>query len=199
VIVKIRKRGDMAGAVRYLISAKAGVERVDPRIVAGLGREGERLDPASVVDVARELDAARLLHGTEVTVPVRDAEKQIVGRQDAHVWTCALALPSADRVLEDGEWREIAEKAMAAVDLGDVRWIAVRHGVNASGCDHVHIVASGVQADGRKAHYWKDHDRASDVATALEHEHGLTVVAGRELGIGTRGYLRGSSSAAASM
>jgi hypothetical protein len=127
VIVKIRKRGDMAGAVRYLISAKAGVERVDPRIVAGLGREGERLDPASVVDVARELDAARLLHGTEVTVPVRDAEKQIVGRQDAHVWTCALALPSADRVLEDGEWREIAEKAMAAVDLGDVRWIAVRH------------------------------------------------------------------------
>jgi hypothetical protein len=117
MVVKVIRRASMRAVVRYLATDKESVKREDPHIVAGLGREGERLDRETVRSVAAELDAPREIFGREV--------------KGGHVWHCTLAFDNnADGQLSEELRSEVARDFMESLDLGDVRWIAVHHGVN---------------------------------------------------------------------
>jgi hypothetical protein len=63
-----------------------------------------------------------------------------------------LSLPAEDGVLGDQRWRRVVEEAMRRLGLGrdeegrgSCRWIAVHHGLDTRGNDHVHVVVQLVR------------------------------------------------------
>jgi len=83
-----------------------------------------------------------------------------------------------DRLLTDGEWRDVAETYLDRMglaprrdDLG-VRWVAVRHAD-----DHVHVVATFARQDGRRVFPRNDFYRAGEASREVETRYGLTVTA----------------------
>ena len=199
----ITRGGDMAGVIRYLVGPgkeQAGQPGVhtEPHLVAGSPAVmafwgAEELDRKQAGPIARELDHPRRVFGTRVTVPKRDKEGHIVGRQDAHVWHCSLSLRPDEEALSDERWAHIAEEFVAGMgfDGGETaacRWAAIHHGLSKAGNDHIHIVVGLVREDGTKARVNRDQPRAQRLAGELERRHGLQVLESRETGHTSRGY-----------
>lgn len=196
----ITRGGRMGGLMVYLASEGRHNEHRDPHLVAGdpaimAWHDDAVLDRDGALEVARDLDAPRRAFGTEVTVPVRNAEGQVVDRKDAHVWHCSLALSAEEGQLSDAQWAAIATDFVEAMDFTEAsgkaacRWVAVRHGLSIAGNDHVHLAVSLVREDGTKAAVHNDRPRAQRIAGELERKHGLQVLASRDAGRGTRGVL----------
>lgn len=70
-----------------------------------------------------------------------------------------------------------------------VRWVAIRHGLNSGGYDHVHLVVSHVRDDGSVASWKDDMPRAQAAARQVEREFGLRQL--RTRGQGLPGYQAG--------
>ena len=89
------------------------------------------------------------------------------------VWHCSIRAAPEDRILSDAEWGRIAREHAERMGLQDHPWVAVRHAD-----DHVHVVASRVNGDGK---LWRDSNdklRSMESMRAIEREHGLTRVDG---------------------
>jgi hypothetical protein len=199
----ITRGGDMGGVVRYLIShgkeapGKPGAH-TEPHLVAGSPAVmafwgADELHPSQAGAIARELDHPRLVFGTTVTMPKKDAEGHVVGRRDAHVWHCSLSLRPDEAALSDERWAHIAEDFVAGMGFDDAqaaacRWAAVHHGLSKAGNDHIHIVVGLVREDGSKARVNRDQPRAQRLAGELERKYGLEVLESRESGHTSRGY-----------
>ncbi|MET8427772.1 hypothetical protein [Nocardia sp. NPDC004860] len=160
--------------------------------------------------IAREIDAPRRAFGTVVTVPnyLRDAGGRTIidaeGRpvvnplqpkRDGNVWHCSLSLHADEGQLPDEKWAAIAREFMDLVEFSgdqagraDARWVAIRHGLSASGNDHIHIAASAVREDGTRVNTYRDFARTQDACKQLEQKYGLRMVLGRHDGRTTRGY-----------
>lgn len=107
-------------------------------------------------------------------------------------WHCSLSIDAAEGIKSDHEWRVISRDFMVEMGFDDPprgasRWVAVRHGTNLNGNDHVHIAASVIREDGSRVDTWHDYDRAQKACTTLEHRHGLAVLASREAGVAMPG------------
>jgi hypothetical protein len=192
LIAKITRGADAGGLVRYLMGEGRAEEHTGQRVVAASDMVvvpiGESLSAEEVGELGRQLDAARLLYGTEV--------------EGGHVWHLALSNPVGDRELSDAEWAGVAADAMerlgftGASGKAPCRWVAVRHGRSVGGHDHVHVAVSLVREDGTKASIWRDRVRMSELCAGAERHLGLTVVDGRARG-GLPGAGRAETEAAA--
>src|SRR5438445_13565685 len=58
-------------------------------------------------------------------------------------------------------------------------WVAIHHGANGGGQDHIHIAVSLVQEDGSIASVWQDLVRLSQFCRDTEISYGLQTVRGR--------------------
>ena len=91
-------------------------------------------------------------------------------RGPAHIWHCFLTLHPDEAALSDETWATLAREFVdemgftAASGKAACRWVAVRHGVNAGGGDHIHIAVNLVREDGTKASVWRDWPRAQAAA-----------------------------------
>lgn len=148
----------------------------------------------SALAIAAYLDRPRRAFGTEVTAPVKDKHGTVIGRKDAHVWHCSLALEPGEGPFTDALWRSVATNFASPMgftqeDSGrsPARWAAVHHGLTKAGGDHIHIVASLVREDGTKVSTHMDQPRAQKVCNALEKKYGLRVLASRDSGTGMPG------------
>ena len=178
MIAKITRGSDGAGLVRYLMGEGRAEEHTDQRVIAAADMVvvpiGVALSPEEAGDLGRQVDAARVLYGTEVA--------------DGHVWHLALSNPVGDRQLSDPEWAGVVRDAMSRLGFTEAsgkapcRWVAVRHGRSTGGHDHVHVAVSLVREDGTKASIWRDRVRMSELCAESERRLGLTVVDGRERG-----------------
>ena len=189
MIDKITRGDNAGGLVRYLLGPGRAEEHSNQRIIAGEGISAPRgvgLSAEEVASLAFEMDLPRRLHGTRITRKVQTSEGAV--RQPAHVWHVSLSNAAGDRVLTDDEWARIAEDLMsrlrfsAAPGRAPCPWVAVRHGANAEGYDHIHIAVSLVREDGTKANVHNDRINVGRACAEYERAYGLTVVEGRRGG-----------------
>lgn len=145
MIAKITKGRGAAAALRYDFGPGKREEHADPRIVAG-NIPGSPGQIGSVID----LHNARR---SELAKPI---------------WRCALRTAPEDRVLDDTEWAQIAERYVGAMGYADCPWVAVRHGE-----EHIHLTISRLDWRGTLITDWFDYDRSRPVVRRLEREHAL--------------------------
>ncbi|MEV7886941.1 relaxase/mobilization nuclease domain-containing protein [Streptomyces sp. NPDC002817] len=160
---------DTYGLLEYLYGLGKAEEHVDPHLVAAWdrlapdpGRDPGRRDPK-----ATKRDLQRLLDQPVMALPegARPAE---------HVWHLSVRAAPEDPVLTDEQWADIARRMVAATGIapeGDddaCRWAAVRHAD-----DHIHIIATVVRQDGRRARIRHDGARSQAEARKIEVDYGL--------------------------
>ncbi|WP_432108421.1 relaxase/mobilization nuclease domain-containing protein [Streptomyces sp. AA1529] len=165
MIANISSGKDTAGLIRYLYGPGRANEHTDPHLVASW--DGYAPDPGRTADAA----ATRKLLVADLDLRVRQAGDRAPQR---HVWHCSLRATSEDRLLTDEEWAEIARRVVHATGIapdGDpdgCRWVAVRHAD-----DHIHIAATTVRGDLRKARHWNDYLNAGHELESVEKDYGL--------------------------
>ena len=196
MIPKISRGGRMGGLVRYLVGPGKQNEHAEPHVVAGSDVElwrGVASDPSAGGPDGRAPGCRRQRTGAGVTVRRKDDEGNVLvaedgrsKRADAHVWHCSLSLCPEQGVLSDEQWQQLAEEFLDRMELGDHRWLAIRHGLTENRGDHVHLVVQLVGEDGNAANVHNDQPRAQKVCGELEREHGLRVVEGRTAKRGVR-------------
>jgi MobA/VirD2-like, nuclease domain len=157
---------------------------VDPHLVAAwddslLGGELLSGKPARPNEVGqRELvdfmDSLRLMFG--------------VNLKAGHVYHVPIAAHPDDGELGDERWRELAEEAVAAIGVQDCRWVAVWHGPNAAGADHIHLAVQLVGDDGKTARLSFDERKLRVWANEVEER--LDLVRTARPGAGARGLTR---------
>ncbi|UGQ14334.1 mobilization protein [Yinghuangia sp. ASG 101] len=155
------------GLLAYLYGPGRRDEHFDPHIVAAWDMAGApdpgRDDEATLTQLAKRLDQY---------VDLRTAE--LGPRPPKHVWHCPVRTAPEDRYLTDAEWAQVAQRIVAATGIAPerddqaCRWIAVRHAD-----DHIHILATTVRLDGRRARTHRDGQRAQDECRRIEAEFGL--------------------------
>ncbi|WP_329197038.1 relaxase/mobilization nuclease domain-containing protein [Streptomyces sp. NBC_01435] len=167
MIAKISSGKSTAGLIRYLYGPGRANEHTDPHLVTSW--DGYAPDPGRADDST----AARKQLIDDLDMRVKQADR--LGRAPKqHVWHCSLRAAPGDRILEDGEWADIARRVVAATGIAPAddpdgcRWIAVRHAP-----DHIHIAATKVRGDLRSARHWNDYLTADRELAAIEKEYGL--------------------------
>ena len=175
MIPKITKGSRPHGIMVYLVGPGRHNEHTDPHLVAGSPLlmawfDDAQLDADSAAEMAREIDLNRRTFGFDS------------GEQ--HVWQCSLSLHYEEGELGDEKWRDVVQSFMDKMDFTEAgakapcTWVAVHHGQNVKGNDHVHIVASRIREDGTKWSAGNDFRRAQSACRELEREHGLRQVSG---------------------
>ncbi|OZC46341.1 MULTISPECIES: relaxase/mobilization nuclease domain-containing protein [Nocardiaceae] len=211
MIPNITRGAKMTGLVVYLAGPGKSNEHENPHVVAGhetvlLATQSGELSHGEAIELARELDTARVVFGTEVTVTskrkmnaaIDDGIARSVALADAtsdqNVWHCSLSLNPDEGELSDEKWAAIASDFMKEMGFDDpesprapARWIAIRHGKTTAGGDHIHIAASAVREDGTKVNTFNDFKRSQQACNVLEHRHQLVVLSSRESERGSRG------------
>jgi hypothetical protein len=188
VIVKIGARGsDPGGLIRYLGSTRADGKNlhVNPRVVQGsLGYSGA-LTPELMARVSADLRTPMAMHPHLVM-------------QGGSIYHVSLSVSAKEGSLSDRQWADVAKDFMSGMEFdaagkAPARWVAVNHGRNAAGADHIHIAASLVRDDGTKVNIWKDMVRASKVVSQIEVSHGLQVETGRGGAASAPGFSKNDS------
>ncbi|WP_328811779.1 relaxase/mobilization nuclease domain-containing protein [Rhodococcus sp. NBC_00294] len=211
MIPNITRGAKMTGLVSYLAGPGRSNEHENPHIVAGhdsviLTAPTGELSHAEAIELAHEIDTARVVFGTEVSytnrrrmnAAIEDGTPRSVALADAtsdrNVWHCSLSLNPDEGELSDEKWGAIAADFMREMGFDDpesprpsARWVAIRHGKTTAGGDHIHIAASAVREDGTKVDTFNDFTRAQAACNTLERTHGLVVLTSRENERGTRG------------
>ncbi|MGH3681790.1 MAG: relaxase/mobilization nuclease domain-containing protein, partial [Natronosporangium sp.] len=176
MIPAITKGKNVAGLLRYLFGPGKREEHTNAHLVAvwrGAGSVAE-LEPPIHGDGSRDVRRLADLLNQPVLAAMRKPTKP--------VWHCSIRTHPTDRVLSDQQWAHIAGEVMAAVGLaphGDeqaVRWVAVRH-AHAQGKDHIHLVATLVRQDRRRAWTNYDYAKAQQACRDLEERYNLYRVA----------------------
>ncbi len=186
VIAKVCPRGKrVAGLIRYLYATGPAQQEgrgrrnphTNPRVVGGFD-DPDQLEPGVGEDGRRDFRRLVSLLEQPLAVAGVGPEKRpvyhlvIAARKDAETGELV------DRLLTDGEWRDIAETYLDRMGLaprGDdlgVRWVAVRHAD-----DHVHVVATLARQDGRRVFPRNDFWRAGEASREVEAKYGLSVTA----------------------
>lgn len=194
-----KKAGGPAGEVDETVSSARAWD-------AQLGRRGNSHTRPRVVaawDECRELNWANACQGVDWSRPAQAWDALAVLARDIagsttrgvdHVrgqlgknaiWHTIMAAHPEDGELSDDQWDQVAKRLMHETGLakfGDnnpVRWVAVRHGLNAAGADHIHVMAVLVRRDGSKPSTHNDVLAAHRSARWAEQQFGLVPGKGR--------------------
>ncbi|MFB7672654.1 relaxase/mobilization nuclease domain-containing protein [Kitasatospora purpeofusca] len=152
------------GLLAYLYGPGRRDEHVDPHLIASW--DGYAPDPGR--------DPAANLKQLQTALDMRVDQRGSRRALKKHVWHCSLRTSPEDRPLSTEEWAEAARRVVAAVGIAAVgdpdgcRWVAVRHAEN-----HIHIAATIVRGDLRKADIENDFPRAQAECRKIEKEWGL--------------------------
>ena len=168
MIARVQDKGArVGGLIRYLYGPGKREEHVNPRIVAAWdgAPKTDVLEPAGT---DRGFDCRRLISALEepIAFGVRPPDKP--------VWHTSIRAAPEDRILSDEQWGHIAREFMSATglakynDVGAVRWVAIRHND-----DHIHVAATLVRQDGKRASTWNDWYSARAMARDIEERYGL--------------------------
>src|SRR5664280_1223086 len=184
MIGKITRGSSGRALIRYLFGPGKANEHTDQRVVvSGLTigiEEGRPLTTEEIAGLGGAIDSAKDAHRADPP--------------GGHIWHVSLSVPQEERFIADEKWADIAQRVMSALGfekegMQPAPWVAVGHGTNANGNQHIHIAASLVRLDGRQVNIWQDRKTLSRVCAEIEHTYGLAVVEGRD-GRGKPGLTR---------
>lgn len=151
------------GLIRYLFGPGKRDEHTDQHLVASwndYAPDPGRNPHHTIAQLAGQLDQ-----------PVKALGDRA---PDTTFWHCSVRADPGDRHLDDNDWADIARRIVRAVGMapeGDTtacRWVAVRHAE-----DHIHIAATLVRQDGRRADLKFDKRKAQAEARQIEKDYGL--------------------------
>jgi hypothetical protein len=169
VIPRIHERGHNLGRLLgYLFGPGRHEEHRDEHLIAAWHGAGDLAGMQPGRSANGRHDLARL------TDLLRQPVSAGVNPPPNWVWHCSIRNDPTDPILTDDLWAHIAAEVIEAVGLarsGDelaVRWVAVRHSDV-----HIHVVATLVRQDGRRARLWHDHWKARRCCDELEQQYGL--------------------------
>ncbi|MBA4864045.1 mobilization protein [Streptomyces sp. PSKA54] len=144
----------------------------------GPGRHNEHTDPHLVgswdgfaPDPGRDPEVTVKHLATVLDLRVKQASDHARGK---HVWHCSVRTAPEDRHLTDEEWNMVARRILNDVGIAPkndpdaCRWVAVRHAD-----DHIHIAATLVRGDLRRARIDRDWPKAQAACRSLEKQLGL--------------------------
>ncbi|MYZ39196.1 mobilization protein [Streptomyces sp. MnatMP-M17] len=164
MIPKIRTgAGGTYGLIRYLFGPGKRDEHTDQHLVAswnGYAPDPGRNPHHTVAQLAGQLDQ-----------PVKGLGDRAPATT---IWHCSVRADPGDRLLDDADWAAIARRIVQAVGVAPVgdtaacRWVAVRHAE-----DHIHIAATLVRQDGRRAGLAFDKRKVQAEARRIEKDYGL--------------------------
>lgn len=182
----------MQGLVSYLVSTdaeKTSNVHQAPHLVAGSAPimawfDDGILDQDDAAKIAAELEQPRRKYGVDVMRRDirKNAPKDAQGKPQlvkADVWHCSLSLAPNERIVPDQEWGDIANEFVdhmgftEASGKADCRWVAINHGTNAGGGQHIHLAVSLVREDGTKASVHMDQPKSQKICRELEKKYGL--------------------------
>jgi hypothetical protein len=153
VIAKIARKGmGFRGAANYLLRAGEPLERRDARIIGG------NMAGKTPRELAAEFGGFRKLRPN-------------LSRPVFHV---SLSNPPTDRALSDAEWNEIAVRVLDGLGYGQAPFVAIRHEDTAH--QHIHILASRIDATGKTVDDTHDYRRAKTILSGIERDYGLTPI-----------------------
>ncbi|MFE4516362.1 relaxase/mobilization nuclease domain-containing protein [Kitasatospora sp. NPDC056783] len=145
----------------------------------GPGRKDEHADPHLVAswdgfapDPGRDPNAT--IKQLQKVLDLRVDQRGPRRRLKKPVWHCSVRTAPGDRLLSDEEWAVVARRVVAAAGIAEegdpdgCRWVAVRHAD-----DHIHIAATIVRGDLRKADIEFDFRRVQAECRKIEREWGL--------------------------
>ncbi|WP_435124508.1 relaxase/mobilization nuclease domain-containing protein [Actinacidiphila sp. bgisy144] len=165
MIPKVHNMGaDTIRLLYYLYGPGKREEHTDPHLVAAW--DSLAPDPGRDPDATLR-DLQRLLDQPVMALPTRRRPAQ-------HVWHLSARAAPEDPILTDEQWAAIAHRLVAATGIaptGDdaaCRWAAVRHAN-----DHIHIIATAIREDGRRARIRHDGARSQAEARKIEIDYGL--------------------------
>lgn len=164
MISKALRGRDLPGLLRYLFGPGRAEEHTNQRVVAcsdptwaGAGD----LDPAGLAQLIAEMDDPKVRHGDHLSA--------------GYVFHVPISLPAADGKLSDGQWQQVAATFAGRLGLdGRVRWVAVGHGANINGNDHLHLVVNLIRDDGTTVGLSWERLRRREACRAAEDRFGLT-------------------------
>jgi hypothetical protein len=199
VITKVVHGWRVGGLVAYLMGPGRAEEHRRPRVVASWDGRDTQWQPQSSGPRQWDLELGSLIRALQApAVAARLTEDGRAEGKRGYVWHCSARVASGDRVLNDGEWGEIARELLHGAgiaerdDPGGPRWVAIRHAD-----DHIHIAVVLVRQDtGRRFWPYRDYPRLRETARELERRLGLTVTAAAD-GTAERAPTRGEREKAA--
>lgn len=149
--VNVVRGGGFGGAVRYVSDTKKGAEHIGGTMMGITSKE-----------LIQEFGVVRKLR-PEIEKPV---------------WHCSLSLPKGER-LEAEKWEAVTADFMDKMGFSDVTpYTVFRH--KDTEYDHVHIVASRIDAVGELWQGKWEAKHAINASQALEKEYNLTITPGLE-------------------
>ena len=149
--VNVVRGGGFGGAVRYVSDKKKGAEHIGGTMMGITSKE-----------LIKEFGVVRKLR-PEIEKPV---------------WHCSLSLPKGER-LDAEKWETVTSDFMSKMGFSDLTpYTVFRH--KDTEYDHVHIVASRIDAVGELWQGKWEAKHAINASQALEKEHGLTITPGLE-------------------
>ncbi len=146
MIQKIITGRGFRGVLDYVFKESAELKHDGARIVGG------NMDGTTPRELARAFGDVRRLN--------RDLTRV--------VHHCPLSLPPDER-LDDAQWAAFARDYLDRMGFGNAPYVVVAHAEN-----HVHIVASRIDFDGKTVSDSNEKWRSTDIIHALEREYGLS-------------------------
>lgn len=171
--------GGLRGTMFYLFRVGGSTVHVDPHIVAAWDEDlalGQAARPGQdgIVELVHRLDAPRVLREIHV--------------ETGHVLHVPISVHADDGLRGDAEWAGHARELVDRLGLARCRWVAVHHGPNKNGNDHIHLVVQLVDEDGKLARL--PYSKRKARAWAQEVEDRLDLVRTGKEGRGARGLSR---------
>lgn len=158
------------------IKARSADARGRVAYLFGQDKQGLHQDARTVAGPCHGVDPEHL--AAELAAYQTAWSKQ--GDQTVHM---VLSAAPGDGRLGDRQWQQIADEYMADMGYDGARWVAVNHGLNAAGADHIHILANRTQSNGTLVRDSNERRKAQQAAARIEHRHGLQITEGRHSGV----------------
>ena len=100
------------------------------------------------------------------------------GKLQHKVFHASLSLAPGEH-LNGEQWAQVTEDFTEKMGFEQTAWVAVLH-QDKPEQEHVHIVASRVDVEGRTVRDWKDWERGEELGRGYEKEYGLRQLPTRE-------------------
>jgi Relaxase/Mobilisation nuclease domain len=178
VIGKITGGASFGGALDYLMKPKEPKQEQEKELYKERLKDAQRTpgEPAPEFEAG---ERHRIIGGNmsddikgELTEEFRAISRQ---RPDIEkpVHHASLSAGENDKISVE-QWNEIAEKYVQQMGFGDAPYVVIQHRDGKT--DHIHILTSRVDLEGKVVSDWKCKERAEKVLRGIEKEYGLEQV-----------------------
>ncbi|MGA9997414.1 MAG: relaxase/mobilization nuclease domain-containing protein [Pyrinomonadaceae bacterium] len=178
MIGKITGGGSFGGALDYLMKPKEQMQEHEKEQYKERLKDAQRT-PGESAPAFEAGERHRIIGGNMSSDTRADLAQEFraISRQrpdiEKPVHHASLSAGKSDKITVE-QWNEIAEKYIEQMGFGDAPYVVIQHRDGST--DHIHILTSRVDLEGKVVSDWQCKNRAEKVIREIEREHGLEQV-----------------------